>query len=190
MPTILPPATAETIPNKLSGKEFEKKLVDAANRQSAHLTMGRYGTEVRWIRGQQKAVKSLPDFEGIRHGGKQFIVEAKAVSGSALPLSDDHFKDRQYKHMAERALYGAECYLIIHFNRREIGNSGRFEPPVTYRIPVDASTPLWAAFESGALKSINRETAATHGVAVEWTIPPRKQIALPDFLGITLPQHT
>ncbi len=167
-------------PPKLTGKEFEDLLLEAAARQKDQLIMGRYGVQANMINGVWTPVRSYPDFEGVRCGGRQFIIEAKACSESSFPLKDDHFRDRQYKHMCRRALYGVECFLLIHFNYRKLKKSE--DPACTIRIPVDPGRGLWKRFEAGDLRSISREMAREHGTVVAWTTPPRCKKSLPEFL--------
>jgi penicillin-binding protein-related factor A (putative recombinase) len=170
------PDTVALPPKKLGGKDFEDLLLEASVRAKDQLTMSRYGTEVRWINGEQKAVKSLPDFEGVFDTGRQFIWEAKACSDASYSFGDS-FHDRQYKHMKKRAPYGVICELVIHFNERVLAKST--VPAVTIAVRVDPTMLLWRDFEAKRVKSINPEVAMANGRILPWTVPPRCQKALP-----------
>src|SRR5262245_6242353 len=57
-------------------------------------------------------VDSLPDLEGVLPPvGRQFIMDCKVESGSAVPLKEDHVPLRQLTHMLRRSKFGAVCCL-------------------------------------------------------------------------------
>lgn len=166
-------------PKKLEGKEFEKLLMEAAARGKDRLTMGRYGTEVRWIRGEQTPVDSLPDFEGVFDDGRQFIVETKACSQASFGFNEK-FLDRQLPHLLKRAPYGVTCLLVIHFNRRELSKS--VVEAVTLALPVTPLNQFWQDVKSGKIKSVTPAAALEHGRAIRWTVPKGCLKALPAFI--------
>lgn len=165
-----------------NGKDFEEALLGQATRMEKELTMGRYGVSVSLINGEWRPVPSKPDFDGTFMGGGQFNVEAKVCTAPSFPLRDDKFKESQYDWMRNKALYGVPCYLIIHFNRREVGKSGIFEEPFTVSIHVHPELQIWRDYEAGTLKSISREMAKEIGTLIPWTIPKGSRKALPHFI--------
>ncbi|MCE5310475.1 MAG: hypothetical protein LLG20_22790 [Acidobacteriales bacterium] len=177
------------VPPKLSGKEFETALMDAAKRHEAEgaLTMGRYGVQAMHL-GKDKVitVPSLPDFEGVLATGRQFIIEAKAVAGSSLPLKSDHFRGRQYAHLAKRSEFGASCWLAIHFSARRLVNS--IQPAMTLAVPVDRSMPFWQAYETGETATLHRDTAHQIGSVIPWRIPKGCRKPLPDLVALLWPE--
>lgn len=171
-------------PPKLAGKAFETLVLDAANRLESGgvLTLTRYGVQGVTFGGKTILIPSLPDFEGVARGGRQFIIETKCVQGSALALHDDKFKARQYSHMARRARFGVPCFLLIHFAERRLVH--RTDPGMTIAFPVDETMDFWAGYMAGGVRSLSRETAQNAGVLVPWTVPKGCRKPLPDLTVI------
>lgn len=163
-----------------NGKDFEDLLLQQAVRLKNQLTMGRYGVSVSLIQGEWRPVPSKPDFDGTFVGGKQFNIEAKVCTKSSFSLAEDKFKDSQYQWMKTKALYGADCFLIIHFNAR----SGKTfqQAPFTVSIRVHPELQMWKDYEAGVLKSISREMAADVGTRIPWTRPKGTRKPLPHFI--------
>ena len=80
--------------------------------------MSRYGTMSTMVDGEWRPVPSLPDFEGVRHDGSQFIIEAKVCTQPAFRMNVDKIKHKQVKHMLDRSDFNVPCYVAIHFNER------------------------------------------------------------------------
>lgn len=177
-------------PIKIAAKDFEKLCMLDATWSESHdaYTMGRYGSQFtyREERGQRIAqpMRSLPDFEGVLPGGRQFIIEAKVVSGSRLDIHDDKFKARQLSHLLSRARFGAVTLLLLHFNERRLIRS--LQPAMTIAFPVRESHPFWRQHARGELASIGRTDATLHGHTVEWWVPQRVKIARPHLLPAVL----
>ena len=175
------------IPSSLKGKELENLLLSAAEREELKgmLTLSRYGVQGVTFNGKTILVPSLPDLEGVLHGGRQIIIEAKAVAGSSFPLKDDHFRARQYTHMVRRARFGALCFLVIHFAERNLIT--KREPGMTVAVPVDERIDFWRYYEAGEAKSLSRDESLRVGKIVPWVVPARCRKALPDLLSFLAP---
>lgn len=189
------------VPETLKGKEFEELIMDAGTRErkAGSMTLGRYGVQGMVVQGKTLLVPSLPDFEGVLAGGRQFIIEAKVCSGSSLQLDKQVVKPRQISHMLERSTMGAQCFLLVHFCARKLQNAN--QPAFTVALPVTAvSSPIWQRFvdiyaEARSLKcaatareSISRDLAHDMGTIVRWVTPKGCKKALPDLLGLLCPQ--
>lgn len=160
---------------------FEDILMKEAARLEAQgfLTMSRYPVASVILPGSKFPMQkpSLPDFEGVRPGGRQFIIEAKVCSQSAFSVTKDKIKPRQVSHMLTRGRFGVPCFLLIHFNER-IGKTFRDEPfTVGIRIFTEAAggLPIWEKFASdpkGTYSgSMDRATALSMGTVMGWHTP-------------------
>lgn len=170
-------------PDHLRGKEFEAEILRAGQRFESErlLTIGKYGVQVMggFPGGEMRPIQSLPDFEGVLSpSGRQFIIEAKVVSGPSFTLENSHFGDRQLRHLLRRSEFGASCWLLMHWNARELKT--RADQAATIAIPVTRSA-RWEAIASGEIKSISRESSFEIGVPVPWIVPPRCRKAIPDL---------
>jgi penicillin-binding protein-related factor A (putative recombinase) len=169
-PRIPPPA-------KLGAKEFETLVLAYARKYGEArrlFTLGRYGVMSNFIKGQWMPVPSLPDFEGVMAGGRQFIFDTKVCSQSAYDLSGGTSKSfkHQYKHMQRRAKFGAVCFVLIHYNERVLKT--KTDPAMTIAIPIHDKSDLWEAYDKGEQKSITRLEAELYGVPVGWMTPLKK----------------
>lgn len=186
------------IPTKFSnsGKDFEELCLKEAGRleKMGVLTMGRYGVQGNMFGGEWAPVDSLPDFEGALASGRQFIMEAKVCSWGAFRMRKQQIKHRQLRHMLRRSAFRVPCYLLLHFNER-LGKTF-YEPPFTTAIPVKpASAGGWPVFEEFAFDkekdrehpSLSRELALEIGTLVDWFIPPRNRVAVPDLEALLPP---
>lgn len=187
IPYYPPDAPERTVyvPKALKGNtgkdNFEDLLLQAAERMSDRLTMGRYGvTAIRRGPNDIMCIPSKPDFDGTFMGGAQFNVEAKVESGASFSLGEESFKESQYSWMRNKSLYGVPCFLVVHFNAR----TGKTfdDPAFTVSIHVHPELQIWRDYESGDLKRIPRELALEIGTAVPWTIPGRAKKPLPHFI--------
>jgi len=169
-------------PASLKGKEFETLLLDAAKRLEAcgTLTLGRYGVQGVTFGGKTILVPSLPDLEGCLRGGRQVVIEAKCCAGASFPLADDHFRKRQYAHLARRAAFGALCFITIHWAERRLASG--IQCGMTVAVPVDASMPFWQRYEAGEARSLTRDESLNIGCIVPWTVPKGCRKPLPDLM--------
>lgn len=171
-----------SVPQKLSGKEFEAEIMEAGIRHSKRLDMeiGRFGTTVALIKGKWQPVPSLPDFDCVIRGGRQVIIEAKAVSGRLLDMQKSKLKPSQVRYMLKRLPFGSLCFLLIHFNERKLVKSQT--PAITVLLPVQSSDPKWLEFvKTKHGPGISPEAALETGVEVEWTAVGRETKPLPDI---------
>jgi len=169
-------------PPHLTAKAFEHLLMAGAARCPL-LCMGRYGVQVSLIAGEWRPVPSLPDFEGILRGGRQFLIEAKVCCGASFEVRADKIKPRQVRHLLARSALGALCHVVIHFNARKLIT--REDPAETWALPVNDALPVWRAFlEEGRTSSISRGEAARLGTRVAWTSPKGCRKPLPDLAAL------
>lgn len=175
-------------PSTLKGKDLEKLcMLDASWQAARHgYSMGRYGVQVS-IRNDEAGEKkltpiaSLPDFEGtLPPCGQQFITDAKVTSSASFSIHS-YFADRQLSHMLDRADYGAICFVLIHFNERELKRETI--PAMTYAFPVYREHTFWQEFDRGEVKSISRLDCDEHGTWVKWWMPDRCRVARPNLLA-------
>lgn len=172
-------------PPSLGAKEFEDLLLQGANRaeKAGLLSMARYGVQVSLFNGEWTPISSLPDFDGVVRGGRQFIIEAKKCEKSALAIDKKTIKPRQVRHMLSRARMGVRCFVVIHFCERQ--GKTFHDPAQTLAIPVNDEWSLWQDFLDGKpVTGINRQLARRRGRKVEWTKPKGCQKALPDLAGL------
>jgi penicillin-binding protein-related factor A (putative recombinase) len=171
------------VPPSLKGKELETLILDAAKREEASGTMilFRYGVQGTTFGGKTILLSSLPDFGGVLAGGRQFNIEAKCAAGASFPLASDHFRDRQYSHMARCARMGALSFLMIHFAERRL--MSKTDPGMTVAVPVNEKMSFWRFYEAGDARSLSREEALSLGCIVPWVVPPRCRKPLPDLLS-------
>lgn len=159
----------------IKGKEFEALLLFRAQRleEQGVLTLSRYGTQVVMMNDDQgvprwQPIPSLPDFDGCIPGGRQLIIEAKVCSQSSYPLySVGKERPKQIAHMLKRAKFGALCYLMIHFNGRELKT--KKDEAGTYAIQV-LDDHFWRMYENAEVRSIDRDDAKLNGIEVPWNL--------------------
>lgn len=163
---------------QIKGKEFENLILFRAAKlqEQKILTLGRYGVQAVMMNNpvtgvpEWQVIPSLPDFDGCIYGsGRQLILEAKVCSQASYPLHQAGKKHpKQFAHMLRRAEFGALCYLLLHFNGREMKTKS--DPSVTFAIKVHPSLPLWQEFESAERLSINRSEAELFGFPLPWDL--------------------
>lgn len=183
-------------PSKLGGhgKEFEEALLLEAKglEKQGVLTMTRYGTQVSMVNGEWLPVPSYPDFEGVLHDGRQFIIEAKVCSQPSFRMAKEKIKHKQVQHMLKRSKFDVRCFVVIHFNER-LGATF-YDKPMTVAIPVCyAINKGWEVWEQYAeckektkeFPSITRELAEQIGKRVEWYTPARSTKPRPDLRALT-----
>lgn len=96
--------------------------------------MGRYGTKSSFFNGASRAVPSLPDFEGVTQMGVQFLIEAKCIDTSVLPIHTRFLKQSQVVHLAQRADWNVPSMVLVHHYGRTLKT--KTVPTVTMCYPV------------------------------------------------------
>lgn len=179
----------------LKGKEFEALIMFRAGKleEDRLLCLGRYGTQVvmmndslgvpRW-----QPIPSYPDFEGVIYGsGRQIIIEAKVCSQASYPIyATGKKRPKQIEHLLRRAAFGAQCYLLIHWNARDLKTKS--EEAETFAIPVLDNT-FWREYESFERKSLNRQEAGLFGFKVPWNAWSSRATKLTPDLSVLLPER-
>lgn len=144
----------EEIPHR-SGKEFEEDLLYRGRylEKQGVLALGRYGVQGVLIGGEWKPVQSYPDLEGdIAPHGRHLIIEAKAWGQASFDFSNEKaIKEHQLKHLFTRAKFGALCFVMLHFNARQL--TSKTTPPRTFAVPVHPDLPFWEAWRRGEIKA-------------------------------------
>ncbi len=186
-----PPFRVYAPPKSLKGKEFEELcLLDAHwQRERRNYLMGRYGVQVSFRKDENgntipMPVKSLPDFEGVTLGGRQFIIEAKTCSSSSFSLHESIFKERQLSHMLKRADFGVLCFLLVHFSERTLKKGT--DLAVTYAMPVRSNHVFWEQVAREEVKSLSRTNCREYANEVRWWIPKGCKKPRPDLGGLLL----
>lgn len=171
------------IPTRLTGRQLEDQCVKAMERaeKAGLATMSRYGVQCSRIDGEIVPIQSLPDFEGLIADGPWFCFDAKACSASKLDLSDSKVKARQLRHLMGRAKFGGVCFLLIHWNRRELKT--RIDEAETWAMPVDSAHPFWQRVGALETYAIRRDDCRDYGVAVEWTKPGKARTFRPELVS-------
>lgn len=183
------PSLDSTPVERLTGKKLEQLiLLDARwrmEREEFHLS--RYGVQATIMgkpgnpEAQVRVLRSLPDFEGILPGGRQFIFESKVCSGASFQLSDKtHFAERQLSHLLARSALGAISGILVHFSQRILKT--RTYPPATYLFPVLNALSFWEEFSRGEVKSLPRVACEEYGIRVLWWKPAKCKQFRPDLL--------
>jgi penicillin-binding protein-related factor A (putative recombinase) len=185
------------IPSQLTGKEFEKLVVEQAAiyEEKGIACIGRYGVQANMAPkkipdgGRQfetVMIQSLPDFEGIRMGGSHITFDAKVCSAASFAWAKYRSetrgaRSRQLRHMLKRSRFGADCYFLIHWNERVL--KAKTIPAATYAFPVDYRMEYWDKVESMEVKSLTQEDCQSLGRLVEWNKTDRGTKFRPLFLG-------
>lgn len=172
------------IPQSLTGKGLEAEcamsMVPHIQNKECHFS--RYGVNMSVMKDstapggiRYQPQKSLPDFEGIFPGGRQFLFDCKSCSGPNYRVKNDienNNKQRQLSHLRNRGALGAISGFVIHFNYRgpETGLKTRTEPAGTFWFPCKPNR-FWIEFDAGQVTSIGRDLCEHYGTAIEWHIP-------------------
>lgn len=194
---------------KLSGKEFEAIVKERGelehkngaaiwkkNGRTARMS-GAPGT------GQMSAVPAYVDFSGtvplqcftptgdVDAGGALTFDEetvglaihfdCKVCSQASLSLQSDHFSNKQKRQLLDHASYGAVCFLLIHFNARELATKS--DPAVTVAMPLHPDHTFWRDVLDDRIATLSRATAFEYGVVVKWDAPGRTLKERPDVLA-------
>lgn len=156
-------------PTKVTGKTLEKLILFRAGKMPWLIRMNRYGVQGNMIGGNWTPVQSYPDFDATIATGRHLIIEAKVCSGASFGVAQKTFyKPLQHRHMIEHAALGALCWLLIHFNGRELKT--RIEEAFTIGFPVHPEHEFWQRFDAQEEKAISRDCARTYGVEVPWNL--------------------
>lgn len=169
----------------LKGKEFQdivkQRGLEYSRFQLAHMV--EYG--VQCVRTDDKVleISSLPDFDGVTAGGRQFVFDCKVCSQASFDLSPYRQdtrapKARQLKHLRTRAAYNVPAFFLIHWNARSLATMS--EPAETYVFPV-CQNEFWEQFDAAEVRSIKRRDCERFGVRVEWNIIGQARTYRPDF---------
>ena len=161
----------------LKGKELEQIVLFRASKleESKILTLGRYGVQAVMMNSKEppfkpqwQVIPSLPDLEGIVYGsGRQIIIECKVCSQASYAIAQNDDKHpKQIAHMLRRAEFGALCFLVIHFNARELKTKS--DPAETIAIPVKREDFLWRMYLANEVRTLSREEARSYGMVVPW----------------------
>lgn len=174
-------------PDKVGAKELETLIIWQATKidePERRYTLGRYGVMSVFVGGNWMPVPSLPDFEGILKGGRQFIFDTKVCSQASYALTGGTSKSfkHQYKHMQRRAKFGALCCLFMHFGARKMKT--KEDPAFTIMLPIYDTHPLWEAYERGEQKSITRQEAKLYGIPVRWHTPGQSKVLPALYEGV------
>lgn len=181
-----------SIPLKLTGKEFEAAIVEAAKRLPG-VHVERYGTRTATVPDDEKtemaktsnnpkirgktfyrelSVPSLPDFDfAVAPEGRQRIIEAKVCGDTAFKMVQNVIKWKQVDHMLSRAAVGVPCWLLIHWTVRDSQATGQtLHPARTVALPVgDQFHPRWRQFVNAELvaKKIKKPPQAQPAITRE-----------------------
>lgn len=164
-------------PLTMKSKELEAYcLLDSSWKgNSDRYAMGRYGVQVSQMKDASgnfvmTPISSLPDFEGVIQGGRQFIFDCKVCGSASFSLDNDKFKKRQLTHMMNRSRFGVVCFLLIHFSERRLKT--KTDEAATWAFPIHPEEPFWRQFDRGEVRSISRINCEEYGVIVDWWLPP------------------
>ena len=161
----------------LKAKEFERLCIYAMEgaERVGDATMSRYGVQASLQNNEWRPIESLPDFEGILQGGRQFVFDCKVCSQASFPLDDDKFKRRQLKHLLRRAKFGGITFLLIHWNQREMKTRTDEARTVVFPLCGHHAGNFWVRVDAGAEKRITRDACDEYGIDVDWTGPAGKE---------------
>lgn len=106
--------------------------------------------------------------------------DTKRVAGSSMPLNEDHFTRKQKKQLLAHAHYGATCFLLVHFCRRDL--STKTDIAQTIAMPVHPDHEFWEMVSRGQVSSLSRENATKYGYELEWTKAGTTRTFRPDII--------
>lgn len=177
-------------PSKLSGKEFEELILYRGRQMNDagawHLV--RYGVQVSQMKDPDtgafrlQPIASLPDFEAcIAPRGRQIVFEAKVCTQPSYAIkAENDRKERQLRHLLQRAKCGALCFLVIHFNERVMKT--KHDEPFTAAIRIEPDSEFLMDVLAGGTKMLTRTDAMLNGVLIPWnTFGQRGRKQTPDL---------
>ena len=176
-------------PTSLTGKDLEKLVLQQNERYEADrlATVGRYGVQaVHMGDDKVQVLQSLPDFEGVFHGGRQLIFDCKACSQASFAWAKYRTetkgaRSRQLKHMRRRSRFGAVCFFLMHWNERQL--KSKTINAQTWLLPVEDTDSYWDDVDGGVVRTLTLEDCQDRGIQVNWVIPQRCRKPLPDYLA-------
>lgn len=182
-----------TCEETLDGSEFEDRVVLCVNslradKKASFARPGVYANVFKRYKDgtvRAKLIRSLPDFQGVFGlPQREVIFDCKVCSQASLNLSkyridESGDRSRQLRHMFERADFGSACFLLVHWNKRELKTKSF--SAVTYAMPVSRLHPFWTDFTAGTEKALQRSHCAEYGVEVEWVADGRQTILRPNL---------
>lgn len=179
----------------LKGKELESLVLFRSSKleEQKILTLGRYGTTVVMMNDEKgvprwQPIPSLPDLEGVIFGtGQQLILECKVCSQASYPIAGTNNKHpKQLAHMLRRAEFGALCFLLIHFNPRDLKTKS--DPAMTIAIPVRREDFLWRMHLANEVRTLSRDEARNYGTEIPWNEWSSRATKLTPDLTYLLPE--
>lgn len=198
-----------TTPNKLDWKEFEELVKDRGQYEdkSGNAVWRKNGRLARMAgapgSGQVTSVPSFVDFsgtvplelpvyeQGVHVGdyavGQAIHFDCKVCSQASMSLQPDHFSRKQKRQLTRHAVHNATCFLLIHFNERELRT--KHDIAETIAMPVHPEHPFWLDVADNLTTSLNREVAREYGVAVSWDVPGKTRTLRPDVLSAVKQLH-
>jgi len=155
----------------ITSKELEKLLLwrsTTYDEPRGLYMLNRYGVMAVYINNVWTPTPSYPDFDLIING-QQYVFDVKVCSQSAWALTGNTSKSlkHQYEFMKRKARVGARCFILLHFNEKQLKT--KTHDSLTIILPIPS--PLWQQYETMELKSISRETASVYGYPVQWDTP-------------------
>lgn len=168
---------------KQPSKQFEDACLERmrVEEKRGNATMSRCGVQVSMVDGELVRIPSLPDFDGVLMGGRNFCFDCKRCGAASLAIDDHKFKARQLRHMLTRARFGAICFVLIQWSERVLKK--RTDPEVTWAFPVHPEHPFWEAVDRGEVKAITREDCEEHGALCPWDTLPGERKPRPNVLA-------
>ena len=173
----------------MKGKEFESLCKDRAKKEKGVYHMRAYGVKAVFesLTHQWRPVYSNPDFEGIFGVGRQFVFDAKVISGSKLDhMSDSASKVNQREFMLHRWTIGCPSFFLVHCVERTFVKKDP-QPERTWAIPCDPEMEIWKAISAETKSSITRDELEELGFRVLWgTVNQADRTPLPNFFPAVL----
>jgi len=172
----------------MKGKDFEDLCIQRARKEedNGNLTMGKYGVRGAFDAATKtwRPIPSYPDFEGVTMDGRQFIFDAKVISGTSLPMKADHSPLRQREHLFKRWDWNVTTFYLVHCLAFTSPAGKKTYPEMTIALPTDPGLEHWEGVGDESRKSFSRDDLLKFGLIVHWTLPDsasRKK--LPNFLA-------
>lgn len=183
------PISQKTKNHTMKGKEFESLCKDRAKKEKDLYHMRPYGVKAVFesLTHQWRPVYSNPDFEGIFGRGRQFVFDAKVISGSKLDhMNDSASKVNQREFMLHRWALGCPAFFLVHCVERTFIKK-ETQPEQTWAMPCDPDMDIWKSIASEKKSSISRDELEEFGSKVTWdTVNPADRNPLPDFFSAVL----
>ena len=171
----------------MKGKEFEDLLMKRAKAEEAQefprFTMGKYGVSGAFDPRTKlwRPIRSNPDFEGATITGRQFIFDAKVLSGASIDVSAPSTA-AQLKKMKHRWRFNVPTFFLIHMVARPGMNKPEpSDEEMTICLPCNPDLMIWKDVEAGKTR-IHRKIIREVGYVIPWTKPtPTSRKPLPSI---------